>query len=201
MKRLFAILTFCLLAFQVQAQDVALLNRIKATNGQVRSFEADLSNTMTKSDGSTTQTGKLYFVAPQRFAALFNNGKYMIVNERKIKLNIGMFSGTFRLREGGSMRALSNIFLYGFQGRVQELADDNNYSMVITVEGGLYVITGTIRKRPLFGIGYENVIFKYHTGSLLLKEIELRDFSGNVDTYTISNVQYGVSVDPNRFEF
>ena len=34
MKKLIVILSFCLMALQLQAQDVALLNRIKATNGK-----------------------------------------------------------------------------------------------------------------------------------------------------------------------
>lgn len=51
------------------------------------------------------------------------------------------------------------------------------------------------------GIGYERVVFKYHTDNLLLKEITLLDYSGNVDTYIISNVKYDVAVDPNKFAF
>ena len=46
----------------------------------------------------------------------------MIVNEKKIKMDIGIFHGTFRLRDGGRMQSLTNIFLYGFQGRIQDLA-------------------------------------------------------------------------------
>ena len=48
---------------------------------------------------------------------------------------------------------------------------------------------------------YKQVVFKYHTDSLLLKEIVLYDYSGNVDTYTISNVKYDVAVDKSRFQF
>ena len=202
MKKLFAILTICLFAMQLQAQDVALLNRINATNSQIRSFDADLDNVLVKpQDGTTQQHGKLYYIAPNRFAVQFTTGKYMIVNERRIKMNIGIFNGVYRLRDGGMMRSLSNIFLYGFQGRVQDLAEENNYNLTTTTVGNSYVVTGTVKRRQLLGIGYEKVIFKYHTGSLLLQEITLIDYSGNVDTYTTSNIQYDVAVDPSRFEF
>ena len=184
---------------QVQAQDADLLNRIKATNSQIKSFEADLSNTMIKPKKTTTQEGKLYFVAPKEFAALFFNEKYMIVNASRIKMDIGMFNGTFRLRDGGMMQSLSNIFLYGFQGLVQQLADENGYSVATETEGSLHVITCTIIKKKLIGIGYKQVIFKYQTGSLLLKEIVLCDYSGNRDIYTISNVKYDIAIDPNTF--
>ena len=178
-----------------------LLNSIKATNGKIKSFSADLTNTIIKPKKTNTQVGDLYFVKPYQFAALFTNGKYMVVNEKKINIEIGLFSGVYRLREGGMMQSLSNIFLYGFQGRLQDLADENGYSLSTKTEGGYHIVTGTIKKKKLIGIGYKTVVFKYHVDSLLLKEIVLYDYSGNEDTYTISNVKYDVKVDPKTFVF
>ena len=201
MKKLFSILAILFLSLQLHAQDVTLLNSIRATNGKIKTFEADLANTLVKPKKTTQQEGKLYFVAPKEFAAIFTTGKYMIVNEKKINMNIGLFDGTFKIKEGGTMQSLANIFLYGFQGKVQDLADENNYSLTTKTEGGFHIVTGTINKKKLIGIGYKQVVFKYHTDSLLLKEIVLYDYSGNVDVYTISNVQYDVAVDPNTFVF
>ncbi|MBR4147909.1 MAG: hypothetical protein IKX35_03950 [Bacteroidales bacterium] len=201
MKKAFSILAILYFALQLQAQDVALLNSIKATNGKIKTFEADLANTLVKPKKTASQEGKLYFVAPKEFAAMFTTGKYMIVNTQKINMNIGLFDGTFKLKDGGMMQSLANIFLYGFQGKVQDLADENGYSLSTKTEGGFHIVTGTIKKKKLIGIGYKQVIFKYHTDSLLLKEIVLFDYSGNMDVYTISNVKYDVAVDPSTFEF
>ena len=201
MKKTLILILFCLSAFLLQAQNLELLNSIKATNGKIKSFEADLSNTLVKPKKTSSQEGKLYFVAPKEFAALFVTDKYMIVNEKKINMDIGLFNGTFRLRDGGMMQSLSNIFLYGFQGRIQDLADENGYSLTTQTEGDYHIVTGTIKKKKLIGIGYKKVVFKYHTDSLLLKEIVLYDFSDNEDTYTISNVKYDVKVDPKTFMF
>ena len=201
MKKLLILFTAFLLSLPMQAQNIDLLNRIKATNGKVKSFEADLSNTLVKAKKTTSQKGKLYFVKPNEFAALFTTGRYMIVNEKKLNMNIGLFHGTFKLKDGGMMQSLSNIFLYGFQGRIQELADENDYSLTTKTENGYHIITGTINKKKLIGVGYKTVIFKYHTDSLLLKEIVLYDYSGDKDTYTISNVKYDVPVDRKTFQF
>ena len=201
MKKLFSIITVLFLALQLQAQDVALLADIKAANSKIKSFESDLSNTLVKPKKTTSQEGKLYFVKPYEFAAIFTTGNYMIVNEKKINMDIGLFHGTYRLRDGGMMQSLSNIFLYGFQGRTQDLANENGYTLSTTTEGGYHIVTGVIKKKKLIGIGYKQVVFKYHTDSLLLKEIVLYDYSGNVDTYTISNVKYDVAVDKSRFQF
>ena len=201
MKRLLSLVACIVFALQVHAQDIDLLNRIQTINEKIKSIEADLVNTYFKSKKTIVLEGKLYYVAPKDFAAMFVPDNYMIVNTSHIKTNIGLFSGTFRLRDGGMLQSLSNTFLYGFQGRIQQLADENNYSLTTKTEGDYHVVTGTSRKKKIIGIGYKQVIFKYHTDSLLLKEIILCDYSGNVDVYTVSNVKYDVAVDPNTFVF
>ena len=201
MKRILIFFTAVLYALNLQAQDITLLNRIKDNNGKIKTFEADLTNTLVKSKKTTTQEGKLYFVSPNEFAALFSADSYMIVNEKKIKMDIGLFHGTFKIKDGGIMQSLSNIFLYGFQGRIQDLANENDYSLTTKTENGYHVITGTINKKKLFGIGYKQVVFKYHKENNLLKEITLYDYSGNKDTYIISNVKYNIPVDKKTFQF
>ena len=201
MKKTIILLTAILFALQMQAQDAMLLNRIREVNGKVKSFESDLANTMVKPKKTTSQNGKLYFVSPNEFSAKFTTGNYMIVNEKKIKMDIGMFHGTFRLKEGGMMQGLSHIFLYGFQGRIQDLANENGYTVSTKTEGEFHVVTGTAKKKPLFGVGYKMVVFKYFTDSLLLKEIVLYDYSGNKDSYVISNVKYDVMIDKKTFQF
>ena len=201
MKKTIILLTGILFALQMQAQDATLLNRIKEVNGKVKSFESDLANTMVKPKKTTAQNGKLYFVSPNEFSANFTTGNYMIVNAQKIKMDIGMFHGTFRLKEGGMMQGLSHIFLYGFQGRIQDLANENGYTLSTKTEGEFHIVTGTAKKKPLFGVGYKTVVFKYFTDSLLLKEIVLYDYSGNKDSYVISNVKYDVAIDKKMFQF
>ena len=201
MKKVLILLTTILFALQMQAQDAALLNRIREANSKVKSFESDLANTMVKPKKTTSQNGKLYFVSPYEFSAQFNTGNYMIVNSQKIKMDIGMFHGTFKLKDGGTMQGLSHIFLYGFQGRTQDLAKENGYTLSTKTEGGYHVVTGTINKKKLIGIGYKQVVFKYNTSDLLLKEIVLYDYKGNKDSYVISNVKYDVAIDKKTFQF
>ena len=201
MKKTIILLTAILFALQMQAQDVTLLNRIKDVNGKIKSFEADLNNTLVKPKKTTTQNGKLYFVKPNEFAALFTTGSYMIVNEKKIKMDIGIFHGSVKLKDGGRMQSLSNIFLYGFQGRTQDLANENDYSLSTKTEGGYHIITAVTKKKSLLGIGYKQIVFRYHEDSLLLKEILLYDYSGNKDSYVISNVKYDVAIDKKTFQF
>ena len=200
MKKLIVLLALVAMTFQLQAQDQDMLKNIREVNGLTKSIDADLANTLVKSKKTTTPVGKLYFVSPHEFAAIFDE-HYMIVNEQRVKMDIGIFNGTYRLRDGGMMQSLSNIFLYGFQGRLQDLADENGYSLSTKTENGCHVVTGTILKKKLIGIGYKQVIFKYREEDYLPKEIILIDYGGSVDTYTISNAQFDVKVDPKTFDF
>ncbi len=131
---------------------------------------------------------------------MFTTGKHIIANEKKIKMDIGMFRGTFKLKDGGMMQSLANIFLYGFQGRIQELMG-NDYSISTETENNLYVVTGITKKKKILGLGYKQLVFKYFTDSLMLKEIVLYDYNSNKDTYSFSNVKYDVPVDPTTFQF
>ena len=199
MRKITVILVMMLIAFSAHAQVHPAIQRIRQTNGAISSFDADLANTQQKPNKKTEQKGKLYFVASNQFAAMFDNGKYMIVNENRLKINIGMFHGKFKLREGGMMRSLSNIFLYGFQGRCEDLAKEENYALKVNDTGKLYQVVCTAKKKPLFGIGYQTVIFNYEKDGFLLREIVLMDSDDNIDTYAISNVKYNVAVAADKF--
>lgn len=200
MKKAGLILVMLAISIAVLAQGTTVIEQIRQTNGALHSFDADLTNILQKADKKNVQKGKLYFVATDRFSALFDTGKYMIVNEKQLKINIGLFHGKFKLRDGGMMRSLSNIFLYGFQGRCQDLADEENYALQVKETNTLHQVVCTSRKKSFFGIGYKTVIFNYEKNSFLLKEIVLIDTNGNIDTYAISNVKYNVAIDPKCFD-
>lgn len=201
MKKAFIVITAFLLSMHLYGQDIAMLSRIKAANGTIKTFEADINETMVKPKTTINREGKIYFVSPKEFATHFSDGSCMIGNEKKIKMDIGRLHGTFKLKDGGMMRSISNIFLYAFQGRIEDLFDENGYNFTTKTEDGLHIITGTIIRKNFFGLGYKKVVIKYQTEDLLFKEIVLYDYSGNEDTYTLSNFKYDVDIDEKTFQF
>lgn len=98
------------------------------------------------------------------------------------------------------LRSLSNIFLYGFQGKCEDLAKENNYSINIDEVNGYQQVTFTNNRRRILGIGFKQVVYKFEKDSLKLREITLFDTNGTVDIYTISNVKYDVTVDSRHFD-
>lgn len=203
MKKILIVIAFLLASACLNAQGTDLLQLILNTGAAVKSFESDLVNETLKTSGKNfKQSGKLYFVTNDRFAALFDTKELMIVNKNRMKIDVGLFHGRFRLNEGGMMSSLSNIFLYGFQGRCQELADENDYTITIQREKDWdYVVFDNNKKRPLIGLGYKKVIFKFDREDHRIREIKLFDYKDTIDTYTISNVKYNVKVDDKVFVF
>ena len=201
MRKLIIAFIALVFALQLQAQDTILLKQILAVNNKITSFEADVKYTMVRPKKTTTMDGKLYFVKPNEFAAMFTTGKYIVVNEKKMKIDMGMFHGTYKLKEGKMMQGLTHIFLYGFQGRLQELAKEGKYTISTKTEDDLHIVTEESTKKKLFGIGYKKMVFKYDTKSLLIREIVLYDYKGNEDTYILSNLKCGIPVDKKTFQF
>ena len=200
MKKVLILFSIFLFTVQIQAQNW-LLDSIKAANSKITSIESNITKTLLKSNKTITQEGKLYFVSPKEFSAQFTTGDYMMVNEKKIKVDIGLFHGTFKLRDGSKIESLANIFLYAFQGRIKDLAKENNFDLTTETKGGYHIVTGTNNKKKLIGIGYKKAIFKFQAESFLVKEIILYDHKGNVDTYKISNIKYNVPIDRKIFQF
>ena len=201
MKKGLVLLSFLLFVVQMRAQDIQLLNSIKAANSKITSIESDVTKTLIKSKKTIIQEGKMYYVSPNEFSACFTSGEYMIANKKKIKVDIGLFHETFKLRDGSKIESLSNIFLYAFQGRIQELMDENNFDLTTESKGGYYIITGTNKKKKILGIGYKKAVFKFQAKNLHVEEFVLYDYKGNIDTYRMSNIKYNVPVDRKIFQF
>ena len=200
-KKTILILAALLCSIGLKAQDDELLEQIRLVNSGFTSFESDLFNKVDKPSKQFEQEGKLYYIKPGCFAAVFTSGRYMIANDNRLSMNIGKFHGKFRLRKSGMLRSLSNIFLYGFQGRCKDLAEENDYSVKVHETGPYYQITCTNNNRVIFGFGFKQVIFKYFKDSLKLKEIILVEDEDAKSVYTISDVKYDVKIDSKRFEF
>ena len=110
-----------------------------------------------------------------------------------------MFHGTVRMRNG-SLRSLSRAFLYAIQGRCQDLADENNYSLQTETDEQFHTVTLTTKKKLLIGIGIKQAILRYGVNDLLIKEIVLIDYRGYIDTYTLVNEKYNEEIKESDFE-
>jgi outer membrane lipoprotein-sorting protein len=199
MKKVIVLLTTILFVLQMQAQKLPLLDSIKSANANVITLEADIHNHTKKTDKTIEKDGTFYYSFSDKFSAVFENDSYMIVNGDHIKVDIGMFHGTFRMWNG-PIRSLTRAFLYALQGRCQDLAEENNFSLRMESDNNYHQVIFTTKKKILIGIGLKQAIFRYDINSLLLKEIVLIDYKGSIDTYTLENEKYNAKIKEGIFD-
>ena len=199
MKKVIVLLTTILFVLQMQAQKLPLLDSIKSANANVITLEADIHNHTKKTDKTIEKDGTFYYSFSDKFSAVFENDSYMIVNGDHIKVDIGMFHGTFRMWNG-PIRSLTRAFLYALQGRCQDLAEENNFSLRMESDNNYHQVIFTTKKKILIGIGLKQAIFRYDINSLLLKEIVLIDYKGSIDTYTLENEKYNAKIKESVFD-
>ncbi len=198
MKKLLIIVTF-LLSVQLQAQDTLLLQRIKMANMEVHTFQSQITRHLVTSEDVTDRNGEIHFMTPDKLYAEFDNGTYLTISENRIKLDIGFFHGTFRLRKKGLMRSFANLFLYAFQGRCQDLAEENNYFIETQSDEHFNIVTLTTKKKSFLGLGYKKAVFHFGLDDLLIKELILTDYSDTQDTYRLIAPVINGEVDKNKF--
>lgn len=198
MKKLLIFVTI-LLSVQLYAQDTVLLQRIKEANMEVATFQSNITRHLVTSSDITDRNGELQFMAPDKLCTEFDNGTYLIINNNRIKLDIGYFHGTFKIRKKGLMRSFANLFLYAFQGRCQDLAEENNYFIETQTDENFHIVTLTTKKKSFLGLGYKTAVFHFGLDDLLIKELILTDYRDTHDTYRLLAPVINGNMDENKF--
>ena len=199
MKKVFVLFTTILFAMQMQAQDLHLLDSIKSVNSKVTTLEANVHNHTKKTDKIIEKDGVMHYSNPDKFSAVFENDSYMVFNGNHIKVDIGIFHGSFRMWNG-PIRSLTRAFLYALQGRCADLAEENNFSLRIESDNSFHHVIFTTKKKILIGIGLKQAIFRYDIHTLLLKEIVLIDNKSSIDTYTLENEKRNAEIEESIFD-
>ena len=200
MKRVLIFLFLSLLATSLKSQEEDLLQRIQAAGSRIQSMDAQLVNDNIKPKKHEVRVGKFYYQCPDKFGAYFDNGTLMVANENRLKIDIGLFHGSFKMGKSGLFRSLSNLFLYGVQGKCQALAEEHNYNLNIAETDEGIAVTLESRKKSFFKIGYEKVIFLYNSKTLLINAIKLFDSRGTKDFYRMENIYFDVPVQEDWFK-
>lgn len=200
MKRAIFILTITLLTLRLQAQDLDILDNIQTKGTAITSFEGRIEKELKRKDTTIVQHGNIHYISPDKMAALFDDGDYMIINGNRMSVDIGIFHGKFKLSRNKTMRSVSKIFLYGIQGRCKDFLEESRYTMETIQKDGLQIIQYTTKKKHFLGLGYRVVIFKYDLNDLLMRELVLIDYSNIIDSFVISEPQYDIPIDEKKFE-
>lgn len=201
MKRQVILIAMLFFAFGAQAQhDSTLFQQIEKAGQSLNSMECNITNTYIKPDFERTKLGKLYYQADDKIGAHFDNGNFAIINGNKIKIDVGIFHGTFRTDRGKLIKPLAQMLSCAIHGQCLKLAEEYNYDLALEKKDNAYVATFTTRKRKLLGIGYRQAIFNYDLDDKCLKSVILIDYKGCIDTYQLENRRFDVKIDQDKFK-
>lgn len=202
MKQHFTLLAILFFTLCARAQDDnTIFQRIEKTGAAITSMECNIVNTCKKSGEERSKPGKLYYQASDKIGAHFDCGDYAIFNGSKMKIDIGIFHGTFRTNRENIFNSLSNMLFCAIQGKCIQVAETNDYDYALETREDTYVVNFDSRKQKSRGIGYKNVVFVYGKSNCRLVKLILTDFKGTTNTFSFSNIQYGCKIDGSKFSF
>ena len=201
MKQHFLLITILLLSLGIRAQDnQAIFQMIEQAGSTITSMECDLVNTCVKSGQTRTKQGKLYYQANDKIGAYFDCGDYAIFNGNKVKIDIGIFHGTFRTNRENLFSSLSNMLFCAIQGKCKPVADKSEYDYTLEAKGDTYRVNFNSRKQNSRGIGYRKVVFVYGKDDYRLRSLITTDFKGTTNTFSFSKLKYGCKIDSSKFK-
>ena len=202
MKKYIICLAVLFVAYNLSAQtENTLFQQIEDAGTSITSMDCDLKNVYFKNNSERIKLGKFYYQADDKIGVYFECEDYIILNSNKMKTDIGIFHGTFRTDRGKLIKPLVRMLFCAIQGKCEQLAEENNYDLSIETTDEAHTATFTSRKRNFFGIGYRQVIFNYSLENKRIQSIILIDYNGNTDTYQLTNSQYGIKIDEDKFKF
>lgn len=89
----------------------------------------------------------------------------------------------FDLTKNMMMKALSRALTYSFEGRLKDLAKEQNTNLLASKEGNEYVVTlGATKKAAR---GYNRIIIRYDAKSCRIKSMIMDEFNGTSTSYSL----------------
>ena len=201
MKFQITLLLAILFSFNVKAQDDhALFQMIENAGSTISSMECEIDNIRLKSGEEHTKHGMLYYQTDDKLATYFDNEDYAIFCENKVKINIGIFRGSFRTNRDNIFNSLSSLLFCAIQGKCVQLAENNDYDYSIEEKGDTYWVNFDSRKQSSFAIGYKNVVLVYGADDFRLRSIAMTDYKDVTNTFNLSKPKYGIAINADKFK-
>ena len=190
MRRLFLILSAALLPLAASAaSESEILDKIEKANAALPAAQShfDQSRFIKASGKTINMEGAMYFVPPEKLRMQYSspatdltviNGKMMY-----IRRDVG---NAFDCSKTPAMGVLRNSLLYSIRGMMRDVAKENDGALTVTEEAKNYIVTVSARKKA--ARGYSRISVTYRKSDCLPVVLVMEEFSGTVNTYTMSDI-------------
>lgn len=198
-KKLFLVIILCC-SVDAFADDTAILNKIEQAGTAAKTLSTTFRQMkVVAATGSKTHLdGTLYFVAPDKMAQHYNQaGEALIINGKNFYMLRNGKKMQFDTDKNLPMRSLRNTLLYCLQGKVRTLANENDADLTVSEDAKGYTVTLTARKKA--ARGYKTIVLRYSKSTHLLNTMEMNEFLGNSNIYTMADYKVNGQVDAAKF--
>lgn len=177
------------------------LKKIESANSAVKTFQGRFVQGRISKDGTHEAFEGMLYVAPDNMAMHYDKSDqelFMIQGDR-IHMRRNGKTREINLKFIKPMQSLKTTLLYSMQGKVASLAESQSSYIVTAIETGSEIVV-EFRSKKKGKMGYEVIRNTYNSESYLLKRMELIEFNGNSNIYTISSAAVNEYVDPKIFD-
>lgn len=170
------------------ADNSAALSKIEQMNASVKGISAQFDHKKTiKAAGKVIKMqGDLEFSNPDKLKMTYSvpATDKIDIDGKNFTIVRGKAPQKFDTSKNALMASLSNTLLNCFKGKVSAIAKDNDAEVKITETADKYLVTLTAKKAA--ARGYSKIVMTYRKSDGLLMALEMEEFSGIDNLYTMS---------------
>ncbi|MDR1591980.1 MAG: outer membrane lipoprotein carrier protein LolA [Prevotellaceae bacterium] len=201
MNKIVVSLSLMMIALSLNAQNSALIEKIKATNASRKTLTATFTQTkvMAMMDAKLQSGGQLYFKADDKLAMFYTkpNTDFMVINGANFVMNSGGKRNVVNTENNPQSRMLKNTLLLCLKCDIQAVATETAATISSSETSQSHVFTLVSSKNNQ--IGYNKVTLTISKQDFSLQELRLDETNGNYTVYTLSERQYNNAIDASKF--
>ena len=133
--------------------------------------------------------GAMYFTSPEKLRMQYTTPAtdLVVINGKTMYIRRGSeYGNVFDTAKTPSMGILRNSLLYSIRGRMRDVAAENKADISVVEEAKNYIVTVSAKaKAPR---GYSRITVTYRKSDCLPVVLVMEEFSGTVNTYTLSDI-------------
>ena len=177
--------TALLYAVTMYAQDPAsILNTLH--NAPVRAMNAKMSEVRTFADKTRPRQvlkGDFVWKSTADMSIMYANSESFVLEGDRMTVVRDGSTQVYDLSKNLMMKGLASALRCSFEGRLDDLARDNDAEITAVKDGSDYVVTLTARKKSVRGLSL--LIAHYSVSTCTLKSLRMDEFSGASTFYTL----------------
>lgn len=184
------ILLFPLIAIS-QTAAIALIKKANSTHSNIICHFSQQRHTISLNKVETLE-GTLYYSATDRMSMHYTNPPtdLLVINSDQFYMVSGKRKKFFNLTQNASISSLAHLLLNSMNGDMKAIQQETGAILKYTEDANYHIFTFTQTKQQRRG--YRSITLKYAKSDLLLHFMRLEEFSGNYNTYTLTNHNFKI---------